>query len=85
MKAFREAALWLAVFGSVAGVSTSLRAWEAAGPGATDALQGIVHQASLACATSTDPSLGSDATAVCAAGNASGEPALIGAGQVGLH
>ena len=84
MKALREAALWLAVYGSVAGVGWSLHAWEATGRDATTALQILGQQQTLQCATGVDASAGSSVVASCDALRASPEPALINAGQVGL-
>lgn len=69
MKALREGALWLAVFGSVAGFSWSLHEWEAADRQATACVSGVATQ---------------EMRPQCDGAPALGEPAVLRAGQVGL-
>jgi hypothetical protein len=83
MKVLKEAALWVAVFGSVAGVSWSLHEWEAAGRGAMPPLHGLGQQDS-ACATGGDAPGAKTLQALCGAARAPGDPAVIRPGQIGI-
>jgi len=82
MNLWKEAALWLAVFGSVAGVGWSLHEWERVERGATTSLPGA--GASLECAADAAASPRRQWRAYCGARPAFGAPAVIRFGDVGM-